>query len=160
MTNNTTKQIQIEQQTIIRQNTVKLPKLKLTSFRGDKLKFKEFWDCFETTIDQNPTLSRVEKFNYLMSTLGGDAKDTIAGLSISKENYPIAVDMLQERYGNTQTVVNAHYVELINIPVDTNKTVHLRTYNDLEKHLRSLEALGQNSNQDVFIAMIASKLHF
>ena len=31
-------------------------------------------------------------------------------------------------------------------------------YNDLEKHLRSLQALEQDTDQDLFISMITSKL--
>ena len=123
----------IELLTINRQQTVKLPKLEINCFCGDKLKFKEFWDCFETTVDKNPTLSNVEKFNYLVSKLDGDAKNTIAGLAISNDNYNVAVNMLNERYGDIQTVVNAHYVEIINITAATNTTAGLRNmFNTLE----------------------------
>lgn len=48
---------------------VKLPKLELPSYNGDKIKFKEFWDAFEATVHRNHKLSNIEKFNYLRSKL-------------------------------------------------------------------------------------------
>ena len=37
-------------------SSVKLPKLEIPVFSGDKMKWKEFWDTFESTIDQNTEL--------------------------------------------------------------------------------------------------------
>ena len=57
--------------------------------------------------------------------------------------------------GNVQSVVNKHYSDLINLQSASNQTTHLRRlYDDLERHLRSLDAM----HQDVFISMITSKL--
>lgn len=58
-----------------------------------------------------------------------------------------------------QSVINKHYVELINTQSATNDTSSLRKlHDDIERHMRSLEALHQDVNQDVFISMITSKL--
>jgi hypothetical protein len=139
--------------------SVKLPKLELPSYSGDKIKLKEFWDAFDATINRNSKLSSIDKFNYLQSKLTGEAKAAISGLSLSHENYDVAVDIIQERFGDTQSVVNKHYMELINIQPVTNDTPSLRKlYDDLEKHMRSLEVLRQDVNQDVFVSMITSKL--
>ncbi|XP_062582984.1 uncharacterized protein LOC134244753 [Saccostrea cucullata] len=138
---------------------VKLPKLELPTYSGDKIKFKEFWDAFEATVHKNPKLSNIEKFNYLKSKLKGAAQEAISGLSLSNENYDVAVATLRERFGDIQSVINKHYVELINTQSATNDTSSLRKLNDdLERHLRSLEALHQDVNQDVFVSMITSKL--
>ncbi|XP_078334132.1 uncharacterized protein LOC144625796 [Crassostrea virginica] len=138
---------------------VKLPKLELPTYNGDKIKFKEFWDAFEATVHKNMKLSNIEKFNYLRSRLTGPANVAISGLSLSNENYDVAITILRDRFGDTQSVINKHYVELINIQSATNDTTSLRKlYDDLERHLRSLEALHQDVNQDVFISMITSKL--
>lgn len=53
---------------------VNLPKLEIPTFNGDKLKWTEFWDAFETTIDKNDSLSGIEKLKYLNSKLTGEAK--------------------------------------------------------------------------------------
>ncbi|VDH96326.1 Hypothetical predicted protein [Mytilus galloprovincialis] len=57
------------------------------------------------------------------------------------------------------TVVNKHYSDLINLQSASNQTTHLRRlYDDLERHLISLDAMHQDVTQDVFISMITSKL--
>ena len=44
------------------QSRSKLPKLVLPKFRGDATKFHTFWDTFESAIDKNPGLSKIDKF--------------------------------------------------------------------------------------------------
>ena len=78
---------------------------------------------------------------------------------LSNENYAVVVELLKERYGDAQIVVNSHYVEPINLKSAMNTARGLRSlYDQIERHLRSLEALKQNINQDVFISMITSKI--
>lgn len=79
---------------------VKLPMLDLHSFSGDRLKWKEFWDAFESSVHNNTKLTPNEKLTYLNSKLVGEAKSTISGLSISNENYVVAVKLLHERFGD------------------------------------------------------------
>jgi hypothetical protein len=56
------------------------------------------------------------------------------------------------KYENAQEVIDLHYYRMINIQ-------SLRCFVDqIGKHLRSLEALRQDVNQDLFIAMIRAKL--
>ena len=67
--------------------------------------------------------------------------------------------MLKERYGDVQSVVNCHYTELISITPAINNSKVLRQLHDrIEKHLRSLEALNKDVNQEVFISIITAKL--
>ena len=137
---------------------VKLPKLDFPRYNGDLLEYKEFWDQFEVSVHNHPGLSAVEKFTYLKNGLGGVAKETVSGLSLTNENYPVAMQLLKDRFGDTQSVINAHYVKLMEIPT-ANSVGELRVmYNKIEAHLRTLEALGQDTEQDIFVAMIISKL--
>ena len=130
-------QLMVDQQTIFLQQTqrlqnsnvtVKLPQLDMPTYNGDRLKWTEFWDTFETTIDQNGSLSEVEKSKYLNSKLTGEAKLAVSGILLSNENYKVAVDILKERFGDQQTVVNSHYAELINLSSANNTTRSLRFY--------------------------------
>ena len=105
------------------------------------------------------TISNVEKFNYLKSKMVGEARSAIAGLALSSENYPVAVDILKRRFGNPQEIVDLHYNQLINMQSATNKVCSLRYLSDeVERHLRELEVLHQVINQDVFVSIIRSKL--
>ena len=153
-------QTQLQQLKISQRHaSVKLPKLEIPVFNGDVLKWTEFWDTFEATIHQNPTLSDIEKLHYLNSKLTGKAKDAVSRILLSNENYSVAVDLLKDRFGDTQSVINCHYTELINVPPAVNSSKGLRMlYDEAEKHLRSLEALKQDINQEVFISIITSKI--
>ena len=68
-------------------NSVKLPKLEIPCFSGEKLKWAEFWDSFEAAVHLNTSLSEVEKLNYLMSKLSGEAENSVSGIQLSNENY-------------------------------------------------------------------------
>ena len=139
--------------------SVRLPILEIPTFSGDRLKWTEFWDTFEATVDKNSNISNIEKLNYLLSKLSGEAKHSVSGILLSNENYAVVVELLKERYGDSQTVINSHYVELINLKPAQNTPRGLRSlYDQIEKHLRSLQAMEQDINQDVFISMITSKI--
>jgi hypothetical protein len=42
-------------------------------------------------------LTKVDKFNYLRSKLIGEAKDAIAGLTLTNENYLVAIKILEKK---------------------------------------------------------------
>ena len=86
--------------------SVKLPKLELFPFNRNKLKWKEFWDWFECTVHKNTKLTDIEKFSYLQSKIVGEARGAIVGLALSNENYKVAINLLKERYGNNQEIVD------------------------------------------------------
>ena len=133
--------------------TVKLPKLDPKKFDGNILKWTEFWDAFKATIHSNKGLHAVK------SQLYGNASQAVSGLELTKDNYYVAIDLLKERCGKKQVMVNAHYVKLINLPVATFKSASLRSfYNTTEKHLGYLRSLGQDDNQMQILSMMQSKL--
>ena len=65
----------------------RLPKFELPVFKGDPLSWQGFWDQFSTSIHENEDITDIDRFNYLKRYLGGQALETISGLSLSKENY-------------------------------------------------------------------------
>ena len=71
------------------------------------MRWKEFWDTFEATVDNNQNLTDIEKLNYLNSKLMDEAKSAVSGIMLSNENYGVAVTLLKERFGDVQSVVNA-----------------------------------------------------
>ena len=151
---------QTTEKLVISSESVRLPKIEIPTFDGNILTFKEFWDAFEVCIDNNKRLSPVEKFTYLKSKLLGDALKAVEGLSLCSVNYSVALQILRERFGEEQLVINAHYRALMDIHMPTNCSVSsLRTLCDeMEKHFRSLEALAQDITSPVFVSIILSKL--
>ena len=141
------------------QCNVKLPELEIPVFDGDKMKWREFWDFFKVTVDQNKWLSEIEKYCYLKSKLTGEASQAISGLSMSNENFKIAKTLLIERFEDTQFVIHRHYTDLISLTPATNNAKGLRIiYDKIESNMRSLEALKQDINHDIFVSIISSKI--
>ena len=65
----------------------KLPKLQLPKFNGRVTEWNSFWDSFNSAIHSNPSISNVNKFNYLQSLLEGSASRAIKGLTLTSANY-------------------------------------------------------------------------
>ena len=72
------------------------------NFRGDVLKFSEFWDVFQSTVHDNPSLSHAEKLAYLKTCLSGVARNVLDGIVLDNDHYPIAVELLKERIDRQQ----------------------------------------------------------
>ncbi|XP_068716647.1 uncharacterized protein [Montipora capricornis] len=140
-------------------NAVKLPKLDFKKFSGGLLNWQDFWDSFNSAIHSNPSLSPVEKMNSLRAQLEGDAANVISGLSLTNVNYEQSIKMLKERCGQNEVVVNVHYTSRMDLPASSSQTSALHKNNDLfGKHLRSLEALGENIERKMLVSRIMTKL--
>ena len=94
---------------------VKLPKLVLKRFNGDLTKWSTFWDSFESSVHNHPSLSGVDKFNYLHSLLESTASEAISGLKLTSANYEEAITVLKKRFGNKQQIIARHMEMLLNI---------------------------------------------
>ena len=69
------------------QNISPLHKLILTTFNGNPLYWQSFWDSYRAAVDDNPSLSDIQKFNYLRVQLLGNAMRSIAGFPLTNANY-------------------------------------------------------------------------
>ena len=74
----------------------KLPKITLPRFNGEITKFRAFWDRFQSAVDNNTSISPVDKFNYLHALVEGPAARSIQGLQLTEGNYEAAKQILQE----------------------------------------------------------------
>ena len=97
---------------------MKLPKLDLPTFNGNLLGWQEFWDIFDSTIHQHQqSLSNVVKFNYLKSSLRGEAASVVSGISVTDGNYSITIALLKEEFGRKEAIVEALYSQLQILPI-------------------------------------------
>ena len=95
--------------------SVRLPKLSMKPFSGDLTQWTTFLDSFKSAIHENPTLSDINKFNYLRSFLERSARESIAGLALTAHNYKEAMSILQKCFGNTQQIISRHMDLLLNL---------------------------------------------
>lgn len=139
----------------------KLPKLDLPKFDGNILEWNSFWDSFESSVHSNPSLSDVQKFNYLRSLLQNEALQTVAGFALTNTNYNKAICLLQERFGQEYKITSAHMQALLEVPFPKNTPESMRIFYDkTETLIRGLESLGQDQNSygSLLIPVIMNKL--
>ena len=141
-----------------RKSTVKLPRIDLPEFSGKTTDWPSFWDSCKATIHGNATLSKVDKFKYLLSCLRDEAKETLSGFNIGEAQCNQAIKLLEERYDDKEFIIHKYYEELSNLPKCRNSTQLLRkTFNNLETKLRSLESLGETVENKHMVAIIKNK---
>ena len=127
---------------------VRLPRMTIAKFSGDVLKWQTFCESFTTATHNKPNISNVKKFNYLVGYLEGQAKRTVERFNIINENYQKALDLLCERFGNTQVIITTPMNELLKIKyvkLDKDVAGLRQLYDTLEVHVRSLLSLNVNS---------------
>ena len=124
------------------QSSIRLPTLSIEPFSGDSLRWQQFFDSFSTSVHDNASLSDIEKFNYLKSCLRGPALRALDGLSISAENYGLAMTLLQNKYGDKNVMITTHILHLSNLNSVDDVTFKLERFHDeIESHYRSLNIL-------------------
>jgi len=110
------------------------------------------WCVLENLCLHNQLQPRLAIFPYLQIELFEIkvALSAISGYQLFSPHYAVVVDVLKQRFGNPQLIVDAHYQSLSHLPVATNQTASLRQcYDTNERHLWSLEAAGENVIIDI-----------
>ena len=106
-------------------------------------------------VRSDPSLQSVDTFNYLKVQLCGEAREANSGLDITGSNYEVAVKLLNDRYGRRHLMIDAHYSHLRDLPSSNGYYSKLRvTYDVIEKHLRSLESLGENVENNMIVSLV------
>ena len=89
----------------------KVPDIRQQKFDGNPLEWNNWFELFQTAIDNNPHLSPVEKITYLQSLCSDNAKYLIEN-GINSSQYEQAILEIVRRYGNPKYVVSAFIREL------------------------------------------------
>lgn len=129
---------------VVKSSNVQLPKISLPSFDGEYKEWPTFFDLFSSLIHRNLSLSNIEKFQYLMSSLSKEPLSLIKNIPLTEENYNNAFSTLTERYQNKRLLASTCWQEIYNAPKLTNESVHglrklLETFSE---NLAALEILG------------------
>ena len=138
--------------------SIRLPKMHLPNFDGNLLKWPEFWDVFESSVDKQ-NISDVAKFSYLKGALRGTAFMAISGISLTNENYSVAVAILKEKFGKKDSIIEMLYTKLHHLSVSSTKFNDIKyTYDTVERLLRQLESQGEQVDQQkMLVHQILSK---
>lgn len=140
---------------------LRLPSVKLPNFSGNYTEWIEFRDAFTSMIHDNTSISEIDKFYYLRSSLGGDASTIIDSLKSSNSNYALAWQLLSERFENTRLMIYNHMSAIFeqkSIREDSHKDLR-KLLDDTTAHLRNLKILGEPIEHwdTILIHIITSK---
>ncbi|GFX06290.1 uncharacterized protein TNCV_505101 [Trichonephila clavipes] len=133
-----------EESKLIEPMKVKLPKLIIPKFYGEINQWLSFWNSFKTAIHDNNSLNSIDKFTYLKGLFGSSALATVEGFAITAENYAKAVEILKDRFGRKDAIINSHMQKLLSVTrlKRSDDTKVLRQFFDMcQTQIRSLESL-------------------
>jgi hypothetical protein len=125
---------------------ISLQSISLPTFAGDTCTWLHYRDTFEALLINNTSLSNVQKFHYLIASVQGEAKGLLSNLQITNENFPVAWQLLTQRYNNLRLLSMVHTKNLCRIPhVKKSDASSLRTLiNHISNHINALQALSLN----------------
>ena len=89
-------------------HSVKLPPLKLEPFAGDVETWARFWEQFESSTDQDPTLTTINKHVFLRGYLEGEPKMLVDGIAVTASAYEDTKKILLDRYGDKDRIIQTH----------------------------------------------------
>ena len=124
----------------------RLRRLNIKIFTGKPTEWPTFIESFETAVDSNGALSNIQNFQYLKSYLPGQVERCIEGFLLTNDNYREALNLLKERFGNTQLIINTHLSQLMKpgIVEEGNVSKLRNFFNTAESHTRTLSNQGVN----------------
>ena len=145
---------------VVAQQNAKLPKLQINAYAGEPLKWREFWEQFKNNIHSS-SLEATTKFSYLRELLIGKASAVIRGLSLSAENYEVAIDLLQQEFGDDTRLRSAHIKAIREVQPVANAH-HLkqlrRFYEDVSINFASLRSMGYEAHVMCLVEETVMKL--
>ncbi|VEN60332.1 unnamed protein product [Callosobruchus maculatus] len=142
-------------------NLVKLPPIKIPTFDGQYHNWLEFKDSFLSLVDSNESLTDIQRFYYLKTSLEKDVLTTIKSIEVTANNYQVAWQFLVDRYENKRLIIFNHIKAIMEHPhIVKESHLELRNlYDGVTKHLRSLKSLGEKTDEwdSLIIYIMSSK---
>jgi diphosphomevalonate decarboxylase len=136
---------------------VKLPSISLPTFEGKYENCATFEDVFNVVVDSRTDITSIEKFNYLLLPLKGQAFQLVEGLPITTDNYSIAWNLLVDRYENKKLIVATHVRQLLGLKSISKEDVgEMRQFvNSFCGNLNALKALNlEQPLEDIILSQL------
>ncbi|XP_071576422.1 uncharacterized protein [Temnothorax nylanderi] len=124
-------------------SAIKLPKIALPQFKGDLGQWPSFIALYNKAIHENRSVSAIEKYQYLLASLSGEALGIVRNLPLTAENYEIAYDALRERYQNKRRLATQYWRSFVHAkPLIADSAESLRALLDVfTENTRALSML-------------------
>jgi hypothetical protein len=129
-------------------HSVKLPAIKLEPFAGNVETWSRFWEQFRSSIDEDTSLSTINKHVFLRGYLEGEPKLLVDGIAVTANTYEETKRILLARYGDTNRIIQAHLDFLEGLPPAKSATPDElnTTFIECHRRVQALRALGEDVN--------------
>ncbi|XP_036145841.1 uncharacterized protein LOC118646627 [Monomorium pharaonis] len=95
---------------------VHLPPINLPPFDGNYADWETFRDRFTSLIINNKDLNDFGRMHFLVSSLKGRAKERLATLAVTANNFKLAWQTLTARYESKRRLLSFHLSALLDLP--------------------------------------------
>ncbi|GAB0089094.1 Aspartic peptidase domain superfamily [Sergentomyia squamirostris] len=131
---------------------IKLKELHVPEFSGKYTEWIAFKELFLAIIDKNSSLTDTHKLYYLISLLKGEAKSVVEHIPISGTNYPVAWNLLLDRYDNKMGIATGHIKTFLSTSkmTDPNPDAVRRAQITMSSSVQALKAMDMY-NLDIWL---------
>lgn len=136
----------------------RLPRIDIPKFNGSPSDWLSFKDLFNSLIIDNPSLSPVEKLQYLKTSLIGSASHLLKNTTLTSDNFQKAWDALISFYENKRLLVNSALQSLLSLKRMTKEssTEMEHLYTNIMQIYRTFDTLQRPVQMwDDFLVFIA-----
>lgn len=125
-----------------------LPRINLTTFSGKIEEWSSYFALFESLVHLDVNLSPVKKFQYLRSSLRGDALAVVASFPLTGPSYTLALDALKARYANKRRLASHFITNILDFnPIREQSLPELQRY--LNVHQSNFDSLATLNLVDI-----------
>ncbi|XP_071652521.1 uncharacterized protein [Temnothorax longispinosus] len=120
---------------------IRLPKIALPQFTGDLDQWPSFIALYNTAIRENRGVSDIEKYQYLLASLSGEALGVVKNLPMTSENY--AYESLLSQYQNKRKLATQYWRSFVHAkPLNSDSAESLRALLDaFNENTRALKMM-------------------
>lgn len=140
------KNLRLPEESHCSNSSSKLPNIEIPYFDGkDYTKYKPFMDLFLAIINNNKSLSDVQRLFYLRKYLKDEALSVVVNLPLENESYKEALHLLKKRFDNKARLVINHVNHILDLPsMQKGTAASIRSFiSQVQQQLHALTNLKQ-----------------
>ncbi|XP_024880733.1 uncharacterized protein LOC112460321 [Temnothorax curvispinosus] len=139
-----------------------LPRIQMPEFSEKFEDWPAFRDLFSSMLVNEDTLSEVEKFHYLKTSVKGDAEQLIKSLPSTDENFERAWSTLNDHFENKRLLVRSFLAAFTSLPKMKGEFVSdlRRIFHGVVSTVGALEGIGRpiTNGTDLFVHLVVELL--
>jgi len=117
-----------------------------------------YWQSFTVAVHNQP-IPNVQKMTYLLSSLKGEPLRDIQGLGVTNENYPVAIRLLVEKYGDDGELEDKIHMEMQHLPAANESLQSLiELSQSFERYCQQLEEMRVPTCNPTITALLKAKI--